>query len=73
MFKLGKIEWVCFILLLIGGINYGIIGVVGLDLIRAIFGHILGSLIAIVICLAAVYMIYMIWVWRKEKKAEGAQ
>lgn len=68
MFKLGKIEWICLILLLIGGINGGFIGVLGWDVIRSIFGHVLSSLIYIVICLAAVYLVYSIWNWRKAQK-----
>ena len=73
MFKLGKLEWICLILLLVGGINGGFIGVIGWDLIRAIFGHILSSLIYIVICLAAAYMIYAIWNWRKGSKEEKTE
>ena len=73
MFKLGKIEWICLILLLIGGINSGFIGIIGWDLIRGIFGHVLASLIYIVICLAAIYMIYAIWNWHKGKKEGGSE
>ena len=71
MFKLGKLEWICLILLIVGGINGGFIGVIGWDVIRSVFGHVLSSLIYIVICLAALYFVYAIWNWRKGQK-EGS-
>ena len=70
MFKLSKLEWVCLIVLLIGSINYGFVGILGLDIIRMILGRMFGTLAAIAILVAAVYMIYAIWNWRKEKKEE---
>lgn len=68
MFKMGKLEWVCIFLLVIGGINYGLVGLINLDLIRLLLGHTVGSLVAIAICLAAIYIIYTFWTWRKEQK-----
>lgn len=70
MLKLGKIEWICFIILLVGGINSGFIGVIGWDVIRSILGHVLGSVAYIIIFLAAAYMIYDIWKLRQETKDE---
>jgi len=67
------LEWVCLILLIIGGLNWGFVGVVTVDLLRAIFGTFLAHIIEIVICLAAVYMIYAILQWRKEGKEETTE
>ena len=73
MFKFGTLEWISLILLIVGGFNYIFIGVMGWDIFRAIFGGWLSSLIYIVICLAAVYMVYTLWNWRKEQKEEKAE
>ncbi|MGD9152858.1 MAG: DUF378 domain-containing protein [Gammaproteobacteria bacterium] len=73
MFKFGTLEWISLIVLIIGGLNDIFLGVMRWDIFRAIFGNWLASLIYIVICLAAVYMVYALWTWRKEHKAEKAE
>lgn len=70
MFKFGTLEWVSLIILIIGGLNDIFLGVMRWDIFRTILGNWLASLVYIVICLAAVYMVYVIWNWRKEQKAE---
>ncbi|MBS3119300.1 DUF378 domain-containing protein [Candidatus Woesearchaeota archaeon] len=47
-------------LVIIGGINWGLVGVLKLDLVETIFGSIaiLQQIIYIVIGLAALYMVY---------------
>ena len=73
MFKLGMLEWISLIILIVGGLNYIFLGVMGWDVFRAILGGWLSSLVYIVFCLAAVYMLYTIWNWRKEQKEEKTE
>ncbi|AQT68482.1 hypothetical protein STSP2_01646 [Anaerohalosphaera lusitana] len=51
--------WTSFVLLLIGGLNWGLVGLFGFDLVAAIFGELtmLARIVYIVVCLAAVLMI----------------
>jgi uncharacterized membrane protein YuzA (DUF378 family) len=53
-------EWVAFILVVIGGINWGLVGLLNLNLVGAIFGFIpgLARIIFVIVGIAAVYMIY---------------
>ena len=59
--------WVAFALLIIGGINWGIEGLFGANIVTGIFGNLLGRLIFIVVGAAAVYMCYLIYVERFKK------
>lgn len=59
--------WVAFILLIVGGLNWGIDGLFGANLISAIFGGLLGRLIFIVVGVAAGYMCYLIYIERFKK------
>jgi uncharacterized membrane protein YuzA (DUF378 family) len=48
------------ILVIVGGLNWGLVGLFGLDLVELIFGsiEILQRIVYILVGLAAVYMIY---------------
>lgn len=37
--RLGVIDWVTFIVLIIGALNWGLIGAIGVDLVAAMFGN----------------------------------
>jgi hypothetical protein len=56
---MSSIDWVAFVLVIIGGINWGLIGFFGFDLVAAIFGgtSILTRIIYILVGLAAVWLI----------------
>jgi len=56
---------VALILLIIGGLNWGFVGLLGLNLIAAIFGNLLARLIEILVGVAAGYMIYL-WVKKRQ-------
>lgn len=73
MLKFGALEWISLIALIIGGLNNIFLGVMSWDIFRAIFGGFFASIIYIVICLAAVYMVYVLWNWRKEQKEEKTE
>jgi len=54
-----KIGFVAWILVIIGAINYLLVGLSAVDLISAIFGMILGRIIYIIIGLAGCYLVYL--------------
>jgi uncharacterized protein len=47
------------VIVLIGGINWGLVGLFNLNLISALIGHGLGRLIFIIVGIAAGYLIYL--------------
>ena len=59
--------WIAIVLLIIGGLNLGIYGIFGADVIMGIFGHLLGRLIFIVIGVAAIYKCYVIYLEKFKK------
>ena len=55
-----KLDWIAFVLVMIGGINLGLIGAFNFDLINAILGAIpaIEKIVYILVGLSALYMIY---------------
>ncbi len=60
--------WIAFILVLVGGINWGLMGLFNVNLVSAILGDLLGRLIFIVVGVGAGYLCYLIYL-QKFKKA----
>lgn len=58
--EMNTLDWVAFILVVIGGLNWGLVGLLELDLVALIFGSIpiLMKLVYILVGLSALYMIY---------------
>lgn len=55
------VDWIAMILLIVGGINWGLVGLAQFDLVAAIFGGqdaMLSRLVYILVGLAALYSIY---------------
>ena len=54
------IDWIALILVIIGGLNWGLFGLGGWDLVQIIFGSVswLARAVYIIIGLAALWMIY---------------
>lgn len=54
------VDWIALLLVIIGGFNWGLVGLFNLDLVAAIFGagSIISRIIYIPVGLAALYMIY---------------
>jgi len=54
------VDWISLVLVIIGGLNWGLVGLFNLDLVAAIFGagSTLSRIIYILVGLAALYMIY---------------
>ena len=54
------LDWIALILVIIGGLNWGLVGLFGLDLVATIFGAgILAKIIYVLVGLSALWMIYM--------------
>ncbi len=50
--------WIALILVVIGGINWGLVGLFNLNLVAAIFGDsIIATIIYVLVALAALYLI----------------
>lgn len=60
MGKLNVLDWIALILVIIGGLNWGLVGVFKFDLVKAIFGDmsVVSRIIYILVGVAALYMIY---------------
>lgn len=56
--KMGIVDWIAFILVMIGGINWGLIGFFSWNLVEAIFGT--GTLTMIVYALVGLSALWMI-------------
>ena len=58
MKKLSLLGWICQILVLIGALNWGLVGALKIDLVAKIFGYgTVTRIIYIIVGLAAVYLI----------------
>jgi hypothetical protein len=62
MKKLGALDWIALILVIVGGLNWGLVGAFKFDLVAAIFGEmsIIARIVYILVGLSAVYGILMI-------------
>lgn len=70
MYKLNLIDKISFILVIIGAINWALVGLFNLDLVSVIFGSpipMLGRIVYIIIGAAGINMIYFIIKTRKNK------
>lgn len=66
------LDWIALILLLIGGLNWGLVGLFNFSLVHAIFGNLLARLIYIVVGVAAGFKIYLLYLdYSKPTKAEA--
>jgi len=54
------IDWIALVLVIIGGLNWGLYGLLQMDLVALLFGSIpiLATIVYSLVGLAAVYMIY---------------
>lgn len=69
MNKLGTIDWLALILVIVGGLNWGLVGIFNFNLVTAIFGE--GSgLSRIVFALVGIATIYILAIFGKVRKAQ---
>jgi uncharacterized membrane protein YuzA (DUF378 family) len=69
MNKLNALDWVAVVLLVVGGLNWGLVGLFGFDLVAAIFGD-MSVLSRIVYALVGLSAIYVAAVSPKLQKGE---
>lgn len=67
MKELDMYTWAAVILLVVGGLNWGLVGLFNLNLVSAIFGNILGRLIFIIVGVAAGYLCYLFYKAKMKK------
>lgn len=56
------VDWVVAILLIVGGLNWGLVGVAHFDVVAAVFGagSMVSKVVYILVGLAAVYKVYSV-------------
>ena len=56
---MGPIGWIAFVLVVIGGLNWGLVGIFNWNLVAAIFGDmtVVARIVYILVGLSALYMI----------------
>lgn len=58
--RMNGLDWLSLVLVIVGGLNWGLVGAFGFDLVAAIFGEmtLITRIIYILVGLAALYMLY---------------
>ena len=61
MAKKNILDWIAFVLVIVGGLNWGLVGILQWDLVAKIFGSIpiVQKVVYILVGLSALYMIYL--------------
>ena len=56
------LDWIVLVLVIIGGINWGLVGVFNFNVVDAVLGSVvwLENLVYILVGIAALYMIYLV-------------
>ena len=59
--KMSLLDWIVLILVVIGGLNWGLVGILGVDVVAYIFGAmtLLTRIVYSLVGLAALYMLIM--------------
>lgn len=58
--RMGAVDWIAMVLLIIGGLNWGLVGLFNVDLVATLFGDgsALSRIIYVLVGLSALYSIY---------------
>jgi uncharacterized membrane protein YuzA (DUF378 family) len=59
--KLSTLDWIALILVIVGGLNWGLVGVLKFDLVAAIFGQmgVISRIVYTLVGLSAIYIAAM--------------
>jgi uncharacterized membrane protein YuzA (DUF378 family) len=62
MSKLSALDWIALILIIVGGLNWGLVGAFGFDLVAAIFGDMsaIARIVYILVGLSAIYTLIIV-------------
>ena len=64
--RMSTIDWIAWVLLMIGGLNWGLVGLFRIDVINLVLGTgIIADIIYTLVGVSALYMIYSIAVKKK--------
>lgn len=68
MKNLNVLDWIALILVIVGGLNWGLVGIFGFDLVAWIFSavYFIARIVYILVALAAIYMIIIAATLRKK-------
>jgi len=68
---MNTLDWIAFILVVIGGLNWGLVGLFDLDVVAALFGEgsALSRVIYLLVGLATVYLLTTVLIPRSNDKA----
>lgn len=59
--KMSVIDWIAAILVIVGGVNWGLVGLFNFNLVGAIFGvGFIARLVYVLVGVAAVYLIFFV-------------
>jgi hypothetical protein len=60
MAKKNPVDWIALVLVIVGGLNWGLVGLLSFDLVEALFSSIpiLQNAVYTLVGLAAIYLIY---------------
>lgn len=67
--SLHAIDWIALVLMIVGGINWGLVGLADFNLVAALFGEMSGltRVIYVLVGLASLYGIYMVIRWNAHR------
>lgn len=58
--KMGTLDWIALVLVIIGGLNWGLVGLFNWNLVEAILGvNVVANIVYVLVGLSALWMIYM--------------
>lgn len=65
MRKLTAVDWIAIVLLIIGGLNWGLVGLFSFDLVAAIFGSMsaLSRIVYVLVGISAVWVAIEVYRW----------
>jgi uncharacterized membrane protein YuzA (DUF378 family) len=68
MNKLNSLDWIALILLVVGGLNWLLVGLFSFDLVAFIFGYmtVISKVIYVLVGLSAIYILFIVGKFRKK-------
>ena len=68
MNKLKTLDWIAIILVIVGGLNWGLVGLFNFDLVKAVLGEMsfLSRTVYVLVGLSSVYLVFVSAKLRKE-------
>lgn len=68
MKNLNALDWIALALVIVGGLNWGLVGIFGFDLVAWIFAsiYVVARIVYVLVALAAIYMITIVATLRKK-------